>query len=31
MFEEDTKTFYRNLAVKNTEAEERPSVAEAEP
>ena len=30
MFKEDTKKFYRNLGMKNTEAREHPSMAEAE-
>ena len=30
MFKEDTKKFYRNLGMKNTEAREPPSMAEAE-
>jgi len=30
MFKEDTNKFYRNLATKNTEAREPPSMAEAE-
>src|SRR5215510_9394633 len=30
MFEEDTKTFYRNLDTKNIESREPPSMAEAE-
>jgi hypothetical protein len=29
MFKEDTKKFYRNLGMKNIEAREPPSVAEA--
>ena len=30
MFKEDTKTFYRNLGMKNIQAREPPSTAEAE-
>jgi hypothetical protein len=30
MFKEDTKKFYRNLGMKNIEAREPPSMAEAE-
>ena len=30
MFKEDTKNFYRNLGMKNIEAREPPSLAEAE-
>jgi len=30
MFKEDTKNFYRNLCIKNIEARESPSMAEAE-
>ena len=30
MFKEDTKKFYRNLGIKNIEATEPPSMAEAE-